>query len=783
MKLHYKNYNSRIAAPSLVAALVAGVLAACGGSPDSGSPTVKTAAAVRQGAGPAATSWTSVKWGGGGYVTGLVYHPVNSSLLYARTDVGGAYRWDATNARWIPLTDGVGFSGGEARFHDVESLALDPTNDQKVYIVAGETTKGKDNGRLYISNDRGATWSWVNLPFQVGGNDTARAVGERLKLDPTNPSTMFYGSRTAGLWKSTDSGLTWNRVTGLGTVTLAGDPPPVGVEHLMFDNSGVGGGATTWIMYAAIAPDYANAAGLTSVLYKSTNGGATWTPVPVPSQAAGFYIPHMVRTNDGSFYIVFNQNRGEGPGGPGYLYKFGGTVGNESWSLLKSSASSGIGGLSVFGTGSGARIAVGMTGWSDTSKVIQVSDNGGGSWFETAANMPHTTSDGYVGWVDDVEIDPANRDHIMYVHGGGIWETWNASAATPSWSPKVNNLEETATLSLATPPAGASYKFINSAGDIGTWIDTDLATRPTKGPLNAWSSGNSADMAWNDPQYIAAAGVINNGDGSHIGTGYWSGDGGNTWATFAALPAGAAAGTDGASNIVVTTRNNVVWAPNDAVPSYTTNSGASWSATNLPALPAVGIPRSYMLKADRKNPNKVYAYDSGGAWWNQWYDTAHFYVSTDGGHTFTERTGFKAVSPMQTSFGTTSMAVNPNVEGDIWLADGNTVYHSVDSGTTWTKLSTFASIWGTNSWPDVYGATSITLGKAAAGSSYSAAIYVVGVINGKWGVYRSDDAGATWSRFNDDAHQFGGIYHMAADWNTYGRVYVAGNGRGVLYTN
>jgi len=43
--------------------------------------------------------------------------------------------------------------------------------------------------------------------------------------------------------------------------------------------------------------------------------------------------------------------------------------------------------------------------------------------------------------------------------------------------------------------------------------------------------------------------------------------------------------------------------------------------------------------------------------------------------------------------------------------------------------------------------------------------------------------GATWVRFNDDAHQFGGIGVMAADQNQYGRIYVSGNGRGVLYSN
>ena len=71
-----------------------------------------------------ASTWTNTKFGGGGYVTGLIFHPTTQNVLYARTDVGGAYRWNPTTSSWTPITDGLGFSAVESRFHGVESLAV-----------------------------------------------------------------------------------------------------------------------------------------------------------------------------------------------------------------------------------------------------------------------------------------------------------------------------------------------------------------------------------------------------------------------------------------------------------------------------------------------------------------------------------------------------------------------------------------------------------------------------------------------------------------------------------
>jgi xyloglucan-specific exo-beta-1,4-glucanase len=724
-------------------------------------------------------NWATAKFGGGGYVTGLVFHPTTKDLLYARTDVGGTYRWDGQS--WIPLNDG--FTAAEGFYYGIESLALDPNNDQRVYLVTGMSVSADPNARLYISNNRGNSWTYVKLPFSAGGNNSGRAIGERLAVDPQNPSILFYGSRAAGLWKSADSGLTWAQ-TSLSTTKLTQDQinnlggQPIGVEQLIFDTSNKGTGSPTSTMWATIAPDYVSAAGLTSNLYKSVNGGATWTPVATP--VSGYHMPHVVRTSDGLFYVLFTKGAGPGDPGPARLYKFDGS----NWALLNSIDFAGYGGLSVSGTGSTARIALGVSGtWGNYSgqQIIQLSDDGGRTWREIEAGMPGETAS---GWVDDVEIDPFNRDRILHVHGGGIVETRSASSSAPTWKSLVDGLEETCTLALNTPPAGAPYIFLNSSGDVGTWVHTDLTKTPTRSPYKSWSNGISADTAWSDPNYIAAGTVTNNSSGAPVGAGYWSGDGGQTWAAFGKLPAGTSNNTDRASNLAVTARNKVVWAPADSVPSYTIDNGANWSATNLPALSAVGIPRSYRMIADRKNANKVYAYDSGGAWWT--YTQAKVYVSTDGGRNFTLSQGSVSANMRFAPWGSSSMAVNPNTEGDLWVADGLALYHSVDSGATWTKLNNFAPIWnGRDDWfgPEVAGASIVALGKPKAGATYSAAVYVVGVINNVWGVYRSDDGGATWVRHNDDAHQYGGMGVMAADQNVYGRIYGGGTCRGVVYSN
>jgi hypothetical protein len=198
--------------------------------------------------------------------------------------------------------------------------------------------------------------------------------------------------------------------------------------------------------------------------------------------------------------------------------------------------------------------------------------------------------------------------------------------------------------------------------------------------------------------------------------------------------------------------SSLVWSTGDVGVFYSKTGGSSWTAST-------GVPANAKIAADRVNKNKFYAVSAG-----------KFYLSIDGGVTFTQT----AATGLPTS-GSLNFKAIPGVEGDIWLAGGSDqtgtygLWHSTNSGASFTKLA------------NVQKADLVGFGKAAPGKTYMA-LYVSAQIDNVRGIYRSDDAGATWVRVNDDQHQYGVTNSaITGDPRVYGRVYVGTNGRGIVY--
>ena len=123
-------------------------------------------------------AWRNAQIVGGGFVPGIVFNQSEPNLVYARTDIGGAYRLDSRTNRWVPLLDWVGWE--RWGYTGVVSLATDAVDPDNLYAAVGTYTLPSwdpNTGAILRSRDRGRTWKATPLPFRLGGNMPGRGMG------------------------------------------------------------------------------------------------------------------------------------------------------------------------------------------------------------------------------------------------------------------------------------------------------------------------------------------------------------------------------------------------------------------------------------------------------------------------------------------------------------------------------------------------------------------------------------------------------------------------------
>jgi hypothetical protein len=160
------------------------------GRADDGGRPCRAGGDGRAAAGAVAYDWSSVRIGGGGFTPGIVFSTVEPGLAYLRSDMGGAYRWDAHAKSWVQLQDGV----SEGSYMGVESLAVDPVDAGTVYLAAGMAARMPS--AIFRSTDYGAHWQvtpvpspwaamrmgagwakgWRSIPSTMDGCFSARAI-------------------------------------------------------------------------------------------------------------------------------------------------------------------------------------------------------------------------------------------------------------------------------------------------------------------------------------------------------------------------------------------------------------------------------------------------------------------------------------------------------------------------------------------------------------------------------------------------------------------------------
>ncbi|HEY0001279.1 MAG TPA: cellulose binding domain-containing protein, partial [Actinoplanes sp.] len=738
---------------STIAATVAGLLLGAAGLAVA-MPLTATAAAAEP------YSWKNVRIDGGGFVPSIVFNPGEKNLIYARTDIGGAYRWSEADQSWTPLLDFVGQDNWG--YNGVLSIAPDPVDTNRVYAAVGMYTNDWDpnNGAILRSSDKGKTWQTTVLPFKNGGNMPGRGMGERLAVDPYNNKNVYFAAEGGnGLYRSTDYGATFSKVTAFPN---AGNyvQDSADTNNYLNQNQGL-----TWVTFGAANQIFVGVADKENPVYRSSDGGTTWERIA--GQPTG-YLAHKGVVQGNFLYIATSDTGGPYDGAAGQVQKLDLTTG--TWTDISPTPTAdayyGYSGLTVDTLHPGTLMVATQISWWPDAIFFRSTDYGAtwtriweftsyptiskrytmdisaNPWLDFNQNPTAPESTPKLGWMNEgLSIDPFNSDRLFYGTGATLYGTteltnWDKNT-TFTIKPFAKGLEETAVLDLASPPSGAP--LVSALPDVGGFYHANVDAVPASfHDTPALGSNTSLDFAELAPTVFARVG--NNTAAPHIGI---SSDGGQNWYQ-GQEPSGV---TGGGTIAVGSDANAMVWSPVGTGVYYSTTRGSSWTAST-------GLPAGAIVESDRVNPKTFYGYSAG-----------KFYTSTDGGATFT------ASAAALPTTGRLHFKAVPGIEGEVWVAGESGLLRSTDSGATFTEVSAVTS--GIN----------VAFGKAAPGATHPA-VFLVGTVDGVNGVFRSDDTGTSFVRINDDAHQYGNAGDaLAGDPRVYGRVYLGTNGRGILYAD
>ncbi|MGA9838276.1 MAG: glycosyl hydrolase, partial [Gemmatimonadaceae bacterium] len=188
-------------------------------------------------------------------------------VAYFGATGGGLWKTTDGGDHWAPVTD------GQITSASVGAVAVSETNPDEVLIGTGESEiRGNimPGDGIYRSMDAGKTWTHVAFRH-------VDAIS-KIRIDPTDPNIAFaavFGqyaepSEDRGVFKSTDGGVTWRKV-------LYRDPGTGGIDVEIDHNNPKVVYAALW---QAFRKEYtASSGGPGSGLFKSTDGGETWTEI------------------------------------------------------------------------------------------------------------------------------------------------------------------------------------------------------------------------------------------------------------------------------------------------------------------------------------------------------------------------------------------------------------------------------------------------------------------------------------------------------------------------
>ncbi len=642
-------------------------------------------------------TYRPVNYQGAGWVTAVKYTS-DGSVLYARTDVGGAFKSTDGGSSWHFISQYATTLGGL----NVQGLAVHPSNNNTVFLACGTSYLDTDPGRgVWKTTDGGASWTHVLATVNFSGNDDIRWGGECIVIDPSNTNIMYCGGRESGIYKSTNGGDSWTQIVSSSTVS--GE-----ISSIAFRP---GNSSEIWV---------GSATGTTAAgVWRSTNSGTSWTQMRSSAQIQDAVFRILVKT-DGTAFVAYNES----------LARYS----SNTWTDITG-----------FSSGQGNFCAVHFMGNENTIVAGRMDytrkSNDGGATFSTVLPLTllpplpkHSFNWTTIQWArNEFMQNPSNANEWFMSGGFGCFKSTDAGQ---NWRYATNGIN--------IPVMYKTYFHVNNSNYIYLPMGDLTMGRIT----NGGSDGEITDYAFysfNILQDFSNATTVMttpaNPNKNYIA-------GGNI---YAGETAGIFLTTNNGANY---TRLNASGIPNTAnrpiisgVASNTnenqlivfvggdysnigTTGGVYWSsnggnnftrANGLPQdLMAPGVfYENYTLGKDPTNTNKRYGYFEGTG--------GGFFESNDEGKNWTLKnqivSGYKNAG---------TLVIHPTIQNLFYIAVSYTgLYKSTDGGASWNNMSG----WQSAQQVDAIGNIIVAFGQRT-GDSYNK-------------IYKSTNSGSSWDEITN----------------------------------
>jgi photosystem II stability/assembly factor-like uncharacterized protein len=358
----------------------------------------------------------------------------NKNTFYFGATGGGVWKTSDGGSNWKNISDK--FFGGT-----IGSVAVSPSNENIIYVGEGENTlRGNVSEGLqgmWRSEDGGRTWK------NIGLKDGRHIV--RILIHPRNPDIvwaavmghLFGPNQMRGIYKSIDGGKSWKRVLYVNEQTGASDlVMEEGNPEVLY--------AGTW--RALRTPYSMESGGEGSGLWKSINGGETWTNISskkgLPKGVWGIVSVAVSPSNPDKIYtLIENQDGG----------MFMSADGGETWTLTSNDNN------------------IRQRAWYYNKVFVDPKNDNlvyapnvnlmrsrdGGKTFQSI-NTPH-------GDHHDLWIDPSDGNRMIVADDGGAQVSFDGGA---NWSTYMN--QPTAQIYRVTTDNSYPYRILGAQQDNST---------------------------------------------------------------------------------------------------------------------------------------------------------------------------------------------------------------------------------------------------------------------------------------------------------------------------